>query len=235
MERWNILNPWLILAVISIGFAPGVEMVLAQEVTLEHLEAMQISQPDNYIKELRAIIDSSSDPDIRERGIFTLTDIAIKRNETEKIVDFLKGIAYNEKQENVRTAAYANLNLIRSIHPLEKKGSMEVELRGDIRKGGTVTVVAQISSTMDVREVIIGLGDMPESIEPISRPVQKFNLLAGQPQEAKFDLRINDVGSHYIPINFMMGFDRVDYETIKKRIYLTAEENGGELIKIEDA
>jgi hypothetical protein len=79
------------------------------EVNVEYLESMRLDPPNDYIDELVSIVKENEDPYVRERAVFTLVDIAIEGNETEEIVDFLKELAMNETDDNVRTAAYANI------------------------------------------------------------------------------------------------------------------------------
>src|SRR4030042_7165878 len=80
------------------------------DVDVKYLESMQVDPPSDYIDKLVSIVKDDDDPYIRERAVFTLVDIAVAGNETEKIVDFLKDLAMNELDDNVRTAAYANID-----------------------------------------------------------------------------------------------------------------------------
>jgi len=57
-------------------------------IDIKNLETMQVEIPDNYISELKSIIQNNPDSYIRDRGLFTLTDIAIRKNEPEKIIGF---------------------------------------------------------------------------------------------------------------------------------------------------
>lgn len=206
----------------------------SEEVDINYLESMQLDPPDNYIEELMSIVENNDDPYIRERAVFTLVDIAVEGNETEEVVDFLKGLAMNETEDSVRTAAYANLDLIRDLFPPEKVGSLELSLSGDIGKGSEVTLVAEVSSTIDLEEeAIIGIISLPDDIELLSPGVLKIELEANVPEEVNFNLRLNQTGEHIITVALKLSFDRIDYEMIYQDVYLAVNESDGEFSLLE--
>jgi hypothetical protein len=204
-----------------------------KEVTTEYLEFIQINPPENYIRELESIIQSDRDLSIRERGVFTLTNIAIQKNETEKVIPFLKDIAMNEKQDEIRTAAYANIDLIRTVYPPEKKGTMNVSILGDIKKGGNITLTATVTSKTDITKAIIGLDLYNPNIELLTSPIIKTNLKPNESKNITFNLRLKENGSYFISITTLMSFDQVDSETIYKRVYLTVNEKSGSYTQSE--
>jgi len=204
-----------------------------KEVTTEYLEFIQINPPENYIRELESIIQSDRDLSIRERGVFTLTNIAIQKNETEKVIPFLKDIAMNEKQDEIRTAAYANIDLIRTVYPPEKKGTMNVSILGDIKKGGNITLTATVTSKTDITKAIIGLDLYNPNIELLTSPIIKTNLKPNESKIIAFNLRLKEKGSYFISITTLMSFDQVDSETIYKRVYLTVNEKSGSYTQSE--
>jgi len=204
-----------------------------KEVTTEYLEFIQINPPENYIRELESIIRSDRDLSIRERGVFTLTNIAIQKNETEKITPFLKDIAINEKQDDIRTAAYSNIDLIRTVYPPEKKGTMDVSILGDIKKGGNITLTATVTSKTDITKAIIGLDLYNPDIELLSSPIIKTNLKPNESKIIAFNLRLKEKGSYFVSITTMMSFDQVDSEIIHKRVYITVNEKSGSYTQSE--
>lgn len=185
---------------------------------------MQLNPPKDYIKKLKSVIEKNRDPYKRERAIFTLTDIAISKYETEKIVDFLKEIAKNEKEDNVRTAAYANIDLIRDYFPLEKKGSLELSVSGEMKKNEKIVIIAKVLSKVDT-EAQVGIDFLHQNIEPvnISVPVYKLELKANQPQEVEFELLLKEKGEYEVPVTLVLNFDRIDYEEITEEIHLNVE------------
>ncbi len=201
---------------------------LAEITDTGFLEEMQLDPPGDYIEQLKDIIVSGTDPYIRERGIFTLTDIALRENDTDEIVDFLKDIAVNESNDNVRTAAYANVDLIRQTHPLPRQGSLELTISGEIKKGSTITLIATISSSIEVSDAIIGIQRLHHDIEPVSSPATNVHLNAGETQRLEFELKLNETGEYTIPVTLMLSFDQVDYEEIHREVVLTVNETSGE-------
>jgi len=239
MKKTHVLLVVIVIAAIAVMLFISMsewlkeEKFNPEEVDTKYLEGMQLSPPENYIQELMLVVEKNEVPYVRERAIFTLTDIAIRKYETEEIIDFLKDIAMNESDDNVRTAAYANIDLIREIYPLEKKGSLDLFISGDIKKNSNITVIAKTSSKIDV-EAIVGIDYLHTNIELLSPPYHKVDLKANEPQEVEFDLHLKETGEYFIPVTLMLSFDRVDYETISKEISLYVYEQSGEAILFED-
>jgi len=194
----------------------------------QYLEDMQLDPPDDYIGQLKDVISTGTDQYIRERGIFTLTDIAIREGDTGEIIDFLKDVAMNESDENVRTAAYANVDLIRQAHPLPERGVLEVSISGEIKKESMITLIASISATIDVSDAIVGIQRLHQDIVPISSPATNMNLQAGEKQTFECELKLNGTGEYSIPVMLMLSFDRLDYEAITREVVLTVNEADGE-------
>ena len=224
MKRSYILIAGVIVAVIIIVV---VAMVLVST-DVEYLEEMQLNPTDNYIEELENIILNDSDPYVRERGIFTLTDIALREGDTDQIVDFLKEIAYDDEDENVRTAAYANVDLIRKVHPLPQRGSLQLSIAGEIEKGSTISLIANITSSIDVNDAIVGIEKLHKDIESLSSPITNVKLQANESKIYKCELKLNETGTYVLPVTLMLSFDRVDSETIQQEIHLTVTETDGE-------
>src|SRR4030042_1229514 len=112
--------------------------------------------------------------------------------------------------------------------------SLALSLSGDIKKGSEVTLVAEVSSAIDLdEEAILGLVSLPDGIELISVGVLKLQLEAGVPEEVGFDLRLNDTGEYILSLALKLSFDRIDYETIHKDVYLLVNESDGEFFELE--
>jgi|YelNatPaOPRAMG01_1025707.scaffolds.fasta_scaffold08802_6 hypothetical protein len=229
---------YLILLIVAILIIGGLSFFFLKKekfdplkVSIQDLEEMQKNPPKDYIKKLEAVVEKNKDPYARERAIFTLTNITIKKQETDKVIDFLKKIAMNEKEDNVRSAAYANIDLIRDYYPLEKQGSFDLSLSGDIKKNGKIKIVAKVSSKIDVKEARVGISSLHKNIklEPY-QPVHKFSLKANEPKEFEFNLLLKETGEYEIPFSFILSFDRIDYEEIVKEIFLKVGESSGEVI-----
>ncbi len=203
-----------------------------QKVNAEALEQMQLDPPDDYIQRLESVVENNSDPYTRELAIFVLTDIAIRKYETAEIIAFLKDIAKNEEQDNVRTAAHANIDLIREYYPLDRQGALELSVLGEIKKSAEITLVAKVSSRVDVEEAVVGIDVLHQNLEllNLSVPVYRLDLRAGQPEHVGFDLLLKDVGEYEIPVTLILNFDGIDYEETKQQIALRVDESGGEVV-----
>ena len=189
------------------------------------------------IPELKQIIESHPDSYTRERAVFVLTDIAIRKDVTDDAIDFLKGIAYNEENDVVRSAAYSNLDLIREFYPLETRGDLALRVEGEIREGNTITVVATASSTVDVDEAAVGVKRLAEFGAEETTGIQldtsshrnptRLSLRAGESEDVPFTVQLGKEGKYLILWVLKLSFDRVDYQVIEKGIYLTVGKTGG--------
>ena len=240
MKKISVKKNHILILIIAVAIIAGGFLLITKErfepekVDIKYLESMQLNPPKDYIKRLKLVVEKNKDPYTRERAIFTLTDITIRKYETEKIIDFLKEIALNEKEDNVRSAAYANIDLIRDYYPLERQGSLELSILGEIKKGSQIKLIAKISSKIDVEEVIIGIDYLPKDIEWLSQPYHKIALKANEPKEIEFDLLLRKIGEYEIPVTLMMSFDKIDYEEIEKEIRIKVGEFSGEVISEEE-
>jgi len=213
---------------------------------LEYLNDIHRSMDPKNISELKEIILNHPDDYVRERAIFVLTDIAIRSNNVDDVIDFLKKIAYNEKDDEVRTAAYANLDLIREYYPIERVGDLKVRVEGDVRKGGNISLVLTAYSKVDVIEAKAGIKRIvnfrgettPETILEgavlSSRNPVRFILNAGESKDASFTIHLKESGEYIVSCMLKLDIDRVDYQVIEKQVYLKVEEGGGEYKVIED-
>jgi len=234
MKRtYKILILFLVVIVIISVVASYFLVIQDKEMSLSDIEAIQLNPGDDYIQRLEETVNTSGDAYIRERALLALTDITIRKNETDEIVDFLKNIAINEEEDNVMSAAYASLDLIREIYPPDWYGTLELHLVGDIKKHGNVTLIATIGCTVDA-EALVGIDKLHINMEPITDPVKKVQLVANTPQQIEFELHVKDVGEYFVPVTLILGIDIVDYETISKTIYIDVHEDFGEVLVLED-
>ena len=222
MTKKKISRAFIISLLFSMTLIYGIGWCADPNDEIRYLESMQRELPDHYVTAIKQIIDTSLDPYVRERGVLALTDIALNRNEPDDVSAYLKELAMGDKNENVRTAAYASIHLIRDLRPQPKKGALELFISGKLIKGSSVALIARISSTvLTGEEAVVGITSLHENIELLSEAVQKRYLRrVGMPYEVQFDLRLNETGTYFIPVTFLLSFDKVDYEQIQKRIYV---------------
>ena len=211
---------------------------------LEYLERVHRELDPASIPELQDIIVNHPDTYVRERAVFVLTDIVIRSGErVDEVVEFLKEIAYSEKEDKVRTAAYANLDLIRRYYPLDLGASLEVSVEGEIIRGKNITLVFTVVSPEDLPEARVGIRRIVNLTSDTHEPVLgmlmsmnpvRFSLKAGEPRDARFTIYLMDVGEYLIDCILELNLDRVDYQIIKRKVYLNVGEMDGSYLVVED-
>ena len=201
---------------------------------MDEIERIQRNPHQDYITTLEATIRNNPDPSVREQAVFALASVALTNNETDRITGFLKDLAMNNPDENVMNAAYATLFSIREQYPLEKVGRLNLTVTGDIRKGGTIKVVATVLSTTDISKAVVGLDWLDPQITLLSPPVVHESLKAHEPKKVEFTFRLDDTGEYMIPFSAILSFDQVDYELVEKQLMLILGDTSGEYINEEE-
>lgn len=201
-----------------------------QDITLADLANMQQKPDKNDISTLIEVIKSHSDDEVREEAVFVLTDTALETGtEVDKVIDFLKGVATGDENEAVATAAFANIDLARKTYPLESKGSLRLSVLGNIARGNTVTLMAEVGSSSNVEDAIVGIIALHPNIQLLSQKSSiRLPLKAGQFNYVSFPLQLKETGEYLIRVGLKLNFDQVDYEFIDKSIYLKVGETSGE-------
>ena len=186
------------------------------------------------IPELKSIISSSAANYTRERAVLVLADIAMSSGVTQDVVDFLKDVAYNEQNDEVRTAAYASLAHIYELYPLEEKGNLTASSIGEIRQGGNITLILTAFSSVDVAEAKVAI----ERIVPIGavegegikvKPLSpmEFPLKAGESRETMFEVILGNEGEYSILCVLKLDLDRITIQTIEREYYLKVGKTSG--------
>jgi hypothetical protein len=226
----RVLVPVIIIGVLA-GMAGiilfGGDLFGPGKVTISSLETMQMEPPDDYNLQLMEIIKKNPDPYIRERAVFTLTDIAIRKNASEKIIFELREIALNGQDADLQSAAYANLALIDNVVPGTPQATLEISVKGTIRPGQTITVVAAVTSQRLPTKTIVGTSNIPNGLELKSPPVTAVKLVPGSPFQVPFTFTIRDPGDYKIPLHLLVSYSRVESEQIEKDLYLHVNATGG--------
>lgn len=204
------------------------------KMTVDDVYDIQINPGDNYIQELQEVIqDKGQDAYTRETAVLVLADISMNKSETHKVVDFLKDIAANETEEDVRTAAYAALDLIGDAYPPEPKGTLDLKIAGDIRKGADVTLVVTVTSAVDI-ESLVAVSRLHEDIQAVTQPIVRVNLKANVPQDVEFGLHLGGLGEFFIRVTSTLSFDLTESEVLGKRIYILVGEQSGEVLFVAE-
>lgn len=226
----RFLVPLIIIGVLVV--IAGIVLIGGQffgkgKVTISSIETMQMDPPTDYDLQLTEIIQNHPDPYIRERALFTLTDIAIRKNESGKVVSKLREIALNEQNADLQSAAYANLALIETVVPTIPQSSMDVSVQGTIGPGQTIKVIANITSQRLPTRAIVGISHMPQGLDLQSSPIKNVKVVPGNFVSVPFTIMIRTSGRYKIPISLLVSYNRVESEKVNKNLYLTVNTTGG--------
>ncbi|MDD1678002.1 MAG: hypothetical protein LUO93_02300, partial [Methanomicrobiales archaeon] len=82
MRRFYLLFGLLGLGLMIAGCITSTPPTHQAPSNIDDLAAMELDPPTNYVDRLTAVIEGHGDPYLRERAVFTLTRIALGRNET---------------------------------------------------------------------------------------------------------------------------------------------------------
>ncbi|MFA5266486.1 MAG: hypothetical protein WC379_00825 [Methanoregula sp.] len=222
----------LLCGVIAAGFFSGLFGTLIrprpEAATVDYLIEVQKKPSADYISELELIIQKNKNQTVRDVAVNTLTSIAMRKGETDKVIGFLKDLTVNEKDPVIMSAAYAGIDRIRDKYPLPSMGSLDLSVNGKVKKGGEVAIIATFSSTTDMEKAVLSLDFPGDSVEMINVPVYYTNLTANTPVTYTFQLRILETGQFKVPVELMVSTDRTDYEQIERVVLFDVRENDGE-------
>ncbi|MDX1503449.1 MAG: hypothetical protein R3325_13900 [Thermoanaerobaculia bacterium] len=198
-------------------------------IALEEIRAVQVAPDASYVRRLDRMVVESPTPYLRERALATLTEIAVRRGEAERVVKLLERHAETAEDETVRTSAYAHLDLLRQHFPPERRSTLALSIRGPIAKGATVTLVATLSSTVEpVEEVVVGLDSLHENVELLGKSeVFRIFLKPGEPRDVEFELKLKETGGYTVPVTALVSFGRTDFERLESEGRLLVGESRG--------
>jgi len=201
--------------------------------TVTSLEEMQMDPPSDYIQQLTNVIYNHPDPYVKERAIFTLTEIALRKEDNEKITPLLTDIALHKQDANLQSAAYANLDLIKSVVPEAPQTFMDVSVQGSLGPGRNVTVTVNLTSLKQPSRTIVGIPNLPEGLEIQPPQIVDVTLVPGTPSFIPFTVRVVSPGTYTIPVYSLISYNRVESQQMKKHITLRVTATGGEIISTE--
>lgn len=202
---------------------------------LEDVQTLHRGLDPASIPRLRDIISESNDDYVRERAVFALADIAIRAEQPDEAIPFLKALAIDERADPVRAAAYANLGLIREFYPVDLQGDLSLRLEGEIKQGEVVTLVATVTAGAPSTKVTVGIKRIVHKektrgrIQHVDRAASSRDMLlgAGETQEVSFDLMLEESGAFAILVAAKFDMDRVEYELVEKELHLSFGEVSG--------
>jgi hypothetical protein len=207
----------LFLAGWSVGHNP-------RDATISTLEDMQVDPPADYIHYLSEVISSHSDPYVRERAVFTLTDISLRRDESASVRPILLKIAQTSQDTDLQSAAFSNLDLIDKVVPVPPKTEMNLTVDGRIRQGQTITVNITLTSTVMPVKVLTGIRRIPKGLVLESPPSVRTALKQGEPVTIPFQIKILQDGEYELPFSSSISYSRVEKENLERTLYLAVKD-----------
>jgi hypothetical protein len=183
--------------------------------------------PEASFEELKSIISSSPDPALREKGVIGLTQISYEANQSGEAIGFLKNVAEQDTDENVRRSAVASIGLLRSEYPLPLQSEMQISIPDPVKTNTNITIFVDLTSKTDQKSVQIGIPHLDSTIELLTPRVLKRDLVAGQPVTVTFVIIIHTDGEYVIPVLYIRDIDRYEAERVQKRIFLTVHSSNG--------
>jgi hypothetical protein len=194
---------------------------------IDDLAAMELNPPNNYVDQLTAVIEGDGEPYLRERAVFTLTRIALGRNETSSITPYLKDLAMHTRTDEIRTAAYANLALINSLVLPSPRGYLNLSIEGTIKRESPIRLVATVSSTVPVTASLVGIRRLPQGMDLNSDALVRLSLLPNQSQTVIFQMTPRLVGTYTIPVSLVLSLDQVESYEKTAEVSITVREGDG--------
>ena len=179
---------------------------------------------------LASIIEGAGDNYTREQAVFAYADIARQNGKGKEAMDFFKKVAYEEQNDEVRTAAYANYYLLIQDEP--PMLTLNATVEGEIRPGRTITVTAVIRSGKDYPEASVYLqAENPETGLNTSAVVGQdrisTQITAGTPQNVPFTVSLLREGDAILRLRVKAVLDCLEYEEVDRTVYLSISNQGG--------
>jgi len=204
--------------------------VFENKTVLDRVNGYHLAMDPNDLGELEALIKGNEPTSTRERAIFVYSDIAARTNNNERALDFLKEMAYNESDDDLRTAAYANYYFVKEQMDIPPSAEMNVTLNGTVRKGSNITVNLEIYPNVDIPEAYAMIKrESYANYSEMANDSKQLSLNASQPITVSFPVELTEDGKHIIKARLKLTFDRLDYEVIEKNIFLDVTEGKYEI------
>ncbi len=229
--------------------------------SIDSINELQEFPSEDTIDTLIALVeDDELDPYLRERALCVLTDVSIRLDRMEldgtrmvrhsQTREYLKEIALYQimPDSSLQSAALANIDLIDTLFPPERHGTMHVDVRGDIKPGNHIAILVSLLSDIYVEDARVSAGMIPQHaqmedpldiptpiITPITDPpLWRGELRADTVQELRFDFQIEAEGEMELPVSYKFNFDEMDYEFEKQSLVFTVTTTGGNFSYAEE-
>jgi len=156
-KKLIIIGVVLLVVLIAVAAFFYVTVIGPRTATLSHVDDLHMQMSASSLGELEAIIQNNADPYTRERAVNVYTDIALRSQNSTRALAFLKGLAPDEKDDDVRTSAYTNYYFIKEEAGIPPETTMGVQVLGDIKPGKNITVVLSVTSSRGSNLSFVGM------------------------------------------------------------------------------
>ena len=224
--------------------------------TTENITSMRMEMDPNSLPTLEGIISGTGDNYTRERAVIAYADIALRTGNGEDALGFLKGVAYNEQNDEVRTSAYTNYYWLKEGMGKGAESEMHVEVSGDLLTGNNITILVTAftnRSATDPAKISCGAQSLEEhSFSGGANPGEGFivndstsgkgayanaqvlapdmlrkDLSPGVPVDTPFKVYLKQSGQTVVKCKVEVRHDRLDYDELEEWVYLDiGAENG---------
>jgi hypothetical protein len=255
-KKLIIIGVVLLVVIIAVAAFFYVTVIGPRTATLSHVDDLHMQMSASSLGELEAIIQNNADPYTRERAVNVYTDIALRSQNSKRALAFLKGLAPDEKDDNVRTSAYNNYYFIKEGAGIPPETTMDVQVLGDIKPGKNITVVLSVTSSRGSNLSFVGMqsrtlqegtpiastapeGSMINIVDANTGKGALTNVLldpsyrirkplpANVTVEYPYTVTIKGPGKVVLQSIVEVRYDMLDYDTVKKDIFLDIGSNSG--------
>jgi hypothetical protein len=255
-KKTIIIGVALAVVIIAAAVFLYVTVIGPRTATLAHVEDLHMQMSASSLGELETIIRNNADPYTRERAVNVYTDIALQTQNPQRALAFLKGLASDEKDDNVRTSAYTNYYFIREQTGIPPATTMDIRVLGDIKPGSDITVVLGVTSSRGSNLSFVGMQARTPQEQPVmtgtGSPGVSENVIdantgkgaftnvlldpsfrirkplpANVTVEYPYTVTIKGPGKVVLQSIVEVRYDMLDYDKVKKDIFLDVGINGG--------
>lgn len=224
--------------------------------TTEDMTQMRMDANSSSLAILEGIIAGTGDNYTRERAVIAYADIALRTGNGEDALNFLKGVAYNEQNDEVRTSAYTNYYWLKEGMGKGAQSEMDVEVSGDLLTGNNITILVTAftnRSATDPAKISCGAQDLAEhnvttggapgvgvivndstsgigafaKAQVLPPDMLRRDLSVGVPVSVPFTVNLKESGQTLVKCRVEVRHDRLDYDELEEWVYLDiGPENG---------
>ena len=220
-----------------------------QAFTTENITSMRMGMDPNSLPILEGIISGTGDNYTRERAVIAYADISLRTGNGEHALSFLKGVAYDEENDEVRTSAYTNYYWLKDGMGKEPESGMDLEVSGDLLTGINITILVTAftnRSATDPAKISCGAQDLEEhnlttggapgvgvivndstsgkgafaKAQVLSPDMVRRDLSIGVPVDVPFTVYLKESGQTVVKCRVQVRHDRLDYDELEKWVYL---------------